>query len=383
MSESIFDVIVIGLGPAGAAACQSVSRAGFSVLGLDKQKLPRYKPCAGGLTLRSVAFIEENFRIDLDAFIECKLDKSRIFYKSRKTIVNRFEKPLVKTIHRTDFDSALVREAESEGALIKDGEQVNSISDDGKSVRVGTGSNFYRCKYVVGCDGANGITSKYVNSRRVPFLPSLEIEISLEDDSENFAQEFWIDIGIVPGGYGWVFPKKDGAAIGFSGRFTSKVQMETMVNALFDRLKSMGHFRIISKKSHPIPIFTSDLAVAKNRVLLAGDSAGLVDPFLGEGIYYALLSGHLAGRTIVEFEKSETTVSKRYTSLIDEEIKTDLKYSARIAWWVYRFPKLFFVLASQKPSIFQSLGEALSHKNSYRKFAEQLNFPFRAIFWGI
>ena len=122
-----------------------------------------------------------------------------------------------------------------------------------------------------------------------------------------------------------------------------------------------GFYRIFKKQG-----------VAKERVLLVGDAAGLVDPLLGEGIYYALYSGRCAGETIALHFKSKENIAYQYQTRIDQEIGQDLTIAEKLASLIYRFPSLRFRLFREYPEIFYQFCRVLAGTQNYRGFITQL-----------
>jgi len=354
---------------------------GLKVLGIDRATFPRYKPCAGGLTFPAVDLAG----LSPDLYSEDLIKSCKITYKSRSPIQVSFDKPFMVTVLREQFDNLLLKEAEAAGMHVLQDVKVTSAESGGDLVQVRTSSGEYRSRFVLGCDGANSFIRKNVNSQsKRKFLPSIEMELELPSrEMDTLRSEIILDLGLVREGYGWCFPKKNTVAIGCCGRFAGKKDMQTKLERLVTQIDPMNIGRVLEINTHPIPLYDSENRFARQRLLLAGDAAGLVDPFLGEGIYYALKSGTIAANWITEHFDSDPIDSSDYVACIHREMGKDLLLAKRLAYLVYRFPGLFFYLASRRPSVFTRFGECLSKPNSYQAFVAHMGKLLRWLFTGI
>jgi flavin-dependent dehydrogenase len=198
-------------------------------------------------------------------------------------------------------------------------------------VEVTTKTQKYRSRLVIGADGASGITATTMGLRD-NIWPGLawEAEISAErSDILRYSQTVFLDWGTFPGGYGWVFPKKDHFSIGVGGpAYLSKWMMP-----YYDRfIQTTGiQFReTLSLKSWPIPVRVRKSCFHKDFVMVAGDAAGLTDPLTGEGIYYAVRSGKMAAEACCRFMTGRVHDLAGYTGDINRELMDELIEAARI-----------------------------------------------------
>ena len=381
MNDTIWDVIVVGLGPSGASAARILAGSGLKVLGLDRAVFPRPKPCAAGLTARSVKEIGD-FPDDLK---ERTLRQACISNGAFDGIRLSFDSPVMLTTDRSALDMYLFEQARASGARLVQNALVRKIIQKEDLFCV-EADRIYRTRWLLGCDGANGICSRFLDpSGFHPFLPALECEIRISDANRDYLEShFIIDIGLINQGYAWSFPKKDHLSVGLSGRLTSKADCWNRLEKFIRITLGIRSFEYISKSAHPIPQFHSRRMISAPGFLLCGDSAGLVDAFMGEGIFSALISGRKAAEAIIRnWNCPPEEISHYYRESIHRRLFDDLSLSGRLAFWVYHFPKFFFHRASKNPGVLMKYGNCLRMENGYRAFINQLPWKYRLLFAGL
>jgi flavin-dependent dehydrogenase len=175
-----------------------------------------------------------------------------------------------------------------------------------------------------------------------------EAEVTADpEDLKRFSETVFLDWGTLPGGYAWVFPKKDHFSIGVGGPASlSKGMMqyyERFVQSISrDPADPSGtgiHFlETLSKASWPIPVRTRKSLFHSGLVLVTGDAAGLGDPLTGEGIYYAIRSGKLAAETCSEYLSGKIISVDVYSEKINDELMTELLEANKIKHLLNAFP---------------------------------------------
>ncbi len=209
------DVLVAGAGPAGSATAIHLARAGVRVVLLDRARFPRDKPCGGGLTGRALRAIP----VDPAPVVEHLVDRFELRLDYGRRFERGGERPLIHMTQRRRLDAFLAEQAASAGADFRDGTRVErlEIGDDG--VLVETPDGPIRADVVVGADGANGVVARAAGlGASIVRGVALEGNVSWQALSRAaYANRAVVELGIVPGGYGWVFPKGDHVNLGVGG----------------------------------------------------------------------------------------------------------------------------------------------------------------------
>ena len=289
-----FDAVVVGAGPAGSATAIRLARAGASVLLVDRARFPRDKPCGGGLTGRAV----RELPVDVTPVVEDVVRSFEVRLGYRKRFERRSEAPLVLMTQRRRLDAFLTEQAAAAGAVFRDGVTVEglAVGPDGASLRVG-GSAVHG-RVLVGADGVNGRIA-----RDSGLGGGILYGIALEGNGpllDGQAGRATVELGVVPGGYGWVFPKAGHANYGVGGWAAEGPRLRAHLRRLC-AVHGVDDTRLTDLQGRRLPIRRTTTA-ARGPVLLVGDAAGLVDPLSGDGIYEALVSARLAAEAILDGE---------------------------------------------------------------------------------
>ncbi len=329
------DVIVVGAGPAGASAAFHLAQAGVDVLLLEKAAFPRDKICGDGLTPRAVRQLVA-MGIDLDAPGWAKNKGLRIVGAG-----HRLELPwpelasfppygMVRT--RMDLDEILARHAEKAGARLKERTAVTGPVFDERTGRVvgvtarpvdergrKVGDEVtYSAPVVIAADGVSARIAIALGLERREDRPmGVAVRAYYETPRHDDPwMESWLELwdgtpgrsNLLPG-YGWIFGVGDGTAnVGLGILNTSKAFQHVDYKDILQRWLANTPEEWGFRDEHRVGrIGSAALPMGFNRkphytrgVLLVGDSGGMVNPFNGEGIDYALESGHIAAETIVQ-----------------------------------------------------------------------------------
>jgi geranylgeranyl reductase family protein len=315
------DVIVVGAGPAGSTAAYYLAQAGLDVLLLEKARFPREKVCGDGLTPRAVKALV-SMGIDISEDNGWVRNKGlRVIGAGKRMELDWPELSsypgygLVRT--RADFDQTLARRAEQAGARLHEGEAVTGPVLHDRTRRiigVTTAERRYQARCVIAADGNSSRLSVAMGLEKRDDRP-LGVAVRTyyksprhEDDYLESWLDLWDGDRLLPG-YGWIFGMGDGTSnVGLGLLNTSAAFANTDYRAMLRKwLGAMPAEWGFTEENRTEPIRGAALPMGFNRtpvyyrgLLLAGDAGGLVNPFNGEGIAYAMESGEIVARTIVQ-----------------------------------------------------------------------------------
>ena len=290
-----YDIIIVGAGPAGITLAYELGKRGIGVLVLEKEKLPRYKCCAGAVTSKAAKLL--NF--DISEVVEDVIYEVNFTFNLGSSYLGQYSQPLIYTVMRDAFDYFLVKKAQQLGAALMDRQKVTQVQVSGDWVEISTADNTFRSRLVVGADGAYSVVARELGmGRSMEYATGIESEIVVpEEELAKWKSRAQIDLGCIPGGYAWVFPKRNHLSVGV-GCLASKARDLHAHHQKFLNSLSMGSYTIARSSSHLIPTCTKGRLIWQDRALLLGDAAGLTDPLAGEGIYNAIQSAQLAAPVI-------------------------------------------------------------------------------------
>jgi geranylgeranyl reductase family protein len=308
-----------------------LARAGARVLLIDRAKFPRDKPCGGGLTLRAVKelpFSVDPVVEDIVTRVTCRLRYGRSFDREGRNV-------LCLMTQRRRLDQFLVDGAREAGAEFRDGvratlESETRLSVDGRPVEV---------ESIVGADGANGVTARTLGLGG-DIVPGVALEGNVPHGvvpREEYCGRMVIELAILPGGYGWIFPKGDHVNVGVGGWGSEGPRLRDQLNRLCTEY-GIDPADVTDLRGHRLPLRRPSTKLAGERALLVGDAAGLVDPVSGDGIYEALVSSQLATDAIV----SDTIGT--YPAKLRERLDplASAGWGAKVA--LDRFPRAVFAI---------------------------------------
>jgi geranylgeranyl reductase family protein len=292
--RTTWDLAVVGAGPAGASAARVAAEAGASVLLLEKSSLPRYKTCGGGLIGYSRSALPPGFDIP----VRQRIDAITFTMNGRRSRTRRHPAgDLLALVDRADFDHALVKGAIAAGAVLREGAAVASVDQDADTVTLTLADgSAVRARTVVGADGSASRIARHVAVTCEQVDLGLEAEIPVPAGvAAEWTGRILIDWGPIPGSYGWVFPKGPVLTVGVIAARGNGEATRAYYREFIARLGLDG-YEPLTDSGHLTRCRTPDSPLSRGRILVAGDAAGLLEPWTREGISYALRSGALAGR---------------------------------------------------------------------------------------
>ncbi len=371
-----YDVIVVGAGPAGATIAYELAKKGIGVLLLEKERLPRYKCCAGGVTAKAAKLLD----FDISEVAEDVIYEVCFTFNLGRPYLGRHNRPLIYTVMRDAFDHFLVRKAQQLGAVLLDGQKVTEIRINAGWVEISTADSIFRSRLVVGADGAYSVVARELGMiRNIEYVVGLEAELVVsEEELAKWKSRAQVDLGCIPGGYAWVFPKSDYLSIGV-GCPVSKAKNLNHHHEKFLNLLIIGSYAVARSSSYLIPTCTRASLVLQDKALLLGDAAGLVDSLTGEGIYNAILSAQLATPAIENFLVRNKVGLQDYQQAVEEKIMSELKIARVLSKILFRFPHLMFRMLSQSDGVWRDGCGLMSGETNYAAIKERVG-GFRGIF---
>jgi geranylgeranyl reductase family protein len=335
-----FDAIVVGGGPAGSATAIHLAREGARVLLLDKARFPRDKPCGGGLTMRAV----RELPVSPEPVVEHRVDRLGLRLRYGTRFEREGRRPLILMTQRIRLDHHLLEQAAASGADVRDGVKVTAVEAGAHGVSVHVNGERVEGAALVGADGVNGQVRKELD-----LGGSYVLGVALEGNVANnvvggrYQGIAELELGVVPGGYGWVFPKGDHVNVGIGGW---ESEGPTLRDRLVDLCRRHGipPEAVESIRGHRLPLRRPGSVAARGRVLLVGDAAGLVDPLSGDGMYEAFVSARLAAHAVLDHLGGRSEGLDGYTKALAEALgpMVSASWGAKIA--LDRYPRATFAL---------------------------------------
>ena len=324
-----YDSVVVGAGPAGSAAAYRLTSAGASVLLVDKARFPRDKPCGGGVTLRAA----RELPFSIDPVVEDVVHRFRLRRGYGVHFERTSEAPLCLMTQRRRLDDFLARKAADAGAEFRDG--VRAELRDGV---VNVGGERVEADAIVGADGVNGVTARALG-RDHGVGVALEGNLPFSRlDEAAYRGRLVLELGVVPGGYGWVFPKGDHVNFGVGGWEEEGPKLREHLRRLCEAHR-VDADELTDVRGYRLPFRRPRSPLSRGNVLLTGDAAGLIDPLSGDGMYEAFVSARLAADAILAGDLGA------YPARVERELGSLHAASWTAKHALDRFPRLAFALA--------------------------------------
>jgi geranylgeranyl reductase family protein len=374
----MYDVAVVGAGPAGSTASKHLAESGLNICIIDKDKFPRDKPCGGGFSkslLEEFPYLQKRS----DDFLK-GIARVGVLHSPNQQIELRGSVDMAVTL-RVDFDNTLLESAVEQGIDAFLGLRVKYVRRrlDHYELTLADGRTI-RAAAVLGADGVTsvvaretGLHSKWAKNEitacRVAEIPAKFKDI-LERYTEDLHYHFYANLAGMPG-YGWIFPKQDTINVGLGVVGTHACGLPALFNA-FTRLLMRHNLLpenadLSGAKGALVPTGGPVLTSYRDGCLLVGDSAGMVSPLTGGGIGYAMRAARYASSVLVQAleNRSERQIilsdyERRWRRGFGNEFKTQL-----LAQKIFTgpFTNLLFEIGSRDTHIQEMVSEAMAESS--------------------
>ncbi|MFQ5380784.1 MAG: geranylgeranyl reductase family protein [Dehalococcoidia bacterium] len=379
-----FDVIVVGAGPAGATAARELAANGVRVLLVEREHLPRYKACGGGIPLKTARLLS----FPIDSVLEGEVDTIGVSYGGRRRFSRRSNGPFAGMVMRDRFDQLLAERAQAAGAELRCGAAVRAAEEQPRP-HIVCGDGFEaRSQFLVCADGANSPTGRMLGlGGGLAECAALEFEVPVSrQQGRRFEGTALINVGYGPWGYAWVFPKRRQLSIGLVLP-TSKAGELRRKLPLFIRSLGLDGSEPVVRRGHKIRFRRGAEPIAGTATVAVGDAAGMADEFTEEGIYYGIQSGRLAARSIIGALESDGDM-RRYERAVDAELMPELTAARTIARLFYsglsRAPLPWLAASRWMPGLWASFFAVQRGESTYERELRRIPRPLaRALTRGM
>ena len=363
----MYDCIIVGAGPAGSTAAYHLAKRGRSVLLLEKQALPREKPCGGGVSPQVAGW----FDFDFSPVISAKVDTVRCTWKMGDAVEATLHTKPMWMVRRNEFDRFIAQKAQEQGATLYDSTPVRGIEFKGDRWFVTTPRGVFEGQYAIAADGSKGPMADWLGfrNRRRTMCGAIEVEPRATMSHTNVAH---FEFGLVKNGYAWNFPKADGHSIGSGAFRPSREKVENIAAPLVDYAAQFQvDFNTCHRQGHPLFLWNGTQTLHTQNALLAGEAACVVDPFTAEGIRPSIFSGLKASEAIDGALAGDLEALERYTQTINEEWGADMAWAKRLAEAFYRFPFVAYKFGVKLPHAFDRIVPTIYGEVRYADIVER------------
>ncbi len=366
MEPEIFDVIILGAGPAGCVCAQQLSGKGLKVAIIDKDIFPRDKICGDALSADVINQLQKIDSSILEKFLNLKTkipsNGVRFFAPNGQRLDIDFKNKISENtagfvVKRLDFDNFLFEQIQVLPDLsIFTNEKINTIIDNDETITIIGQKKTFTAKIVLGADGANSIVNRQLakhiinKNHHCAGLRQYFENVSGFHPDNHIELHFYKDV--LPG-YFWIFPLPNNQANVGLGMLSSEVSRKNinLKEKLTDIIQNHPNIKERFKNANALeeiqgfglPMGSKKKTLSGNRFLLLGDAANLIDPFTGEGIGNAIRSGRVAAEHVLKafkLNRFDAQFNKNYDKEIYKKMWNELRIG-RSLQKMLKYPWLF------------------------------------------
>ncbi|WP_204102405.1 MULTISPECIES: geranylgeranyl reductase family protein [Spirulina sp. CCY15215] len=375
----MLDCIIIGAGPGGASAAYHLAKRGRKVLVLEKAKLPRYKPCGGGVS----PVVAQWFDFDFSPAIAAKVDGVEFTWQQGDRVAANLNTEPMWMVKRDVLDRLLLEQAQALGAEIRDETEVVSLNFNGTAWQVSTTGGNLEATYAIGADGATGICTQLFGFEEREIRPGGVLEINTPPDTPDAVH---FDFGSLKKGFIWDFPQGSShtaSAVIMRGAGKNSEVKKQLLNYAKQLNLDASQFTYYDC---PTVLWSEERVFHQQNSLLVGDAAGLADPLLAEGIRPALLSGLRAAEAIDNSLAGDNNALENYTQILQEEWGKDMGYAKTwgdFFYNKYNIPGMssqIYKIGVKRPVAAKIMSQILCGEMRYSDVGEQVIKVFKKFF---
>ncbi len=315
-NTNIYDIIVIGTGPAGCTSAKILAENGYNVLLVEKFKLPRYKSCSGQLIKKTLDWVETCFGEPVPVSALCTPTENKgMVFTNDKGKSYRFEQSGLN-VWRSSFDYWLAMKASQFGAEVRDNTSALACEEKEGSVIVTLkGERIYteRARYIIDCEGVVGSLKRKLLGKRLPYITTFQTYNIGKIDLDYHYFHAYLQPTLSEYD-AWLNVKDDKLVIGVAVKNPRNIKFyhNSFLSYLSKEFNLVIEEQLKSDKwlmPHIHPDCKIDYSIG--HVLFAGEIAGFLNP-MGEGISAALESGYYAAMSIIQHFDNLNMVSAHY-----------------------------------------------------------------------
>ena len=361
MTTKIYDVCIVGAGPAGSTCALQLKDSNLNVALFDKEKFPRIKPCGDAIPGKAFKIMRQ-IDPDLEKILwenpmKEEISASRIVSPNNKDITIEWVNKAYNC-PRSDFDNYLLQmvKKHSPANVFEETGFINAVDrDDHIELITAKTNKVIKAKMVIGADGANSVISRKLTDYKVDHnhnSTALRAYYKGVKDIRPGVTELFFIKKYMPG-YFWIFPVGGGIInagfgmlsetilnkkININHAFADVIENHSEISQRFNDAELVGDI-----KGHNLPLGSRQIRISGNRFMLTGDAASLIDPIDGHGIDKAMLSGKMAAEQVRKcFQENDFSAgaTKEYEILLFSRIGPEMKKNYNVLKILAKYPFL-------------------------------------------